>query len=178
MSEADHGRVVPVFAGSGGLEQQGWDVSAAGLPGLGAAGADAVVLTVRGELDMVTVPALRTALAPAFVGRLDPEGALPGNGATDSPTADTLLKRPASASIPVCAVVVLDLAAVTFLSSSGLGLLVDASRVAAQHTQSLRVVTGDNRVVTRSLTIMGLETALAVFVELDAALTATGHPER
>lgn len=87
-------------------------------PGIGA---DAVVLTVAGEIDMLTAPDLQTALLAAL--------------------ADT-----------TCRQLVLDLSAVSFLSSAGLSVLVVVREDARARGVGFRLAgLDDNRAVRRSL---------------------------
>ena len=68
--------------------------------------------------------------------------------------------------------VVIDLSGVEFLASTGLAVLAEAERTAAETGQLLHVVVGDRHpVVARSLTTSGLAHHLALFSELDDALS-------
>jgi anti-sigma B factor antagonist len=66
------------------------------------------------------------------------------------------------------AVLVLDLAAVTFLDSAGLAVLVEAHRAAAPHT-ALRVV-ADQHAVLSPIQITELDRVLAVYASVEHAL--------
>lgn len=66
--------------------------------------------------------------------------------------------------------VVLDLAAVDFLSSSGLGLLVALDEDARAMDTSLRIVVDDTRAVIRPIRTMGLHEVLSLFGTLDEAV--------
>ena len=87
---------------------------------------DLTVLTVRGEVDTLTAPRLGVAL-------------------------DALLERPRSGDGRSIAV---DLEGVTFLASSGLGVLIDTARRAARDGRTLFVV-ATNRAVLRPLEVTG-----------------------
>ena len=69
-------------------------------------------------------------------------------------------------------IVVIELSAVTFLSSVGLAVLVEAERTADRSRQSLRIVVRDGRPVVRAIAASGLTDHLPVFRSLDEALAA------
>jgi anti-anti-sigma factor len=69
-------------------------------------------------------------------------------------------------------IVVIELSAVTFLSSIGLAVLLEAQRTADGCRQLLRIVVGDGRPVARSVAASGLSDHLPLFRTLDEALTA------
>lgn len=71
------------------------------------------------------------------------------------------------------AVLVVDLTAVSFLSSTGLAVLVHAQQAAGDRI-SVRVVAAD-RVVRRPIELTGLDKTLAVFASLPEALAGTGR---
>lgn len=105
----------------------------------------AVVVSVAGDVDVLTAPRLRDAVREA----LDyPEGHE----------------------------VVVDLTAVTFLGSSGLGALVAAARSAARRRQPLRVVVDHSRPVIRPLQAAGLDELLTLDRRLDEALPPASEP--
>ena len=66
----------------------------------------------------------------------------------------------------------IELSAVTFLSSVGLAVLVEAERTADRSRQSLRIVVRDGRPVVRAIAASGLTDHLPVFRSLDEALAA------
>jgi anti-sigma B factor antagonist len=68
--------------------------------------------------------------------------------------------------------VVIELSAVTFLSSIGLAVLIEAQQTADRSRQSLRIVVGDGRPVIRAIVASGLSDRLPVFRSLEEALTA------
>jgi anti-sigma B factor antagonist len=71
-------------------------------------------------------------------------------------------------------VLVVDLTAVTFLSSTGLTALVQAKLAAGERT-SVRVV-ADHRAVLQPIELTGLDTELALFPSLEQALVGTDQP--
>ncbi|MFL6268176.1 MAG: anti-sigma factor antagonist [Actinomycetes bacterium] len=101
-----------------------------------------VLLVVDGAVDGLTAPRLRTAVVEAF---------------------DRLAGR----------ALVLDLTGVTFLGSPGLRTLFDSAAEASQHDgyQPLRVVVDHSRPVVRPIEIVGLDSVLALYHEVDEALT-------
>jgi anti-sigma B factor antagonist len=98
---------------------------------------DACIVTISGEVDIYTSPALKAALA--------------------------------AASVDGCRVLVVDLNAVGFIDSSGLGVLVGALRRAREAGGDLRVVSGQEAVA-RILRITGLDRVFALHATLDEAL--------
>jgi anti-anti-sigma factor len=68
-------------------------------------------------------------------------------------------------------IVVIELSGVTFLSSVGLAVLIEAQRTADQSRQSLRIVVGDGRPVVRAIAASGLSEHLPVFRSLGEAIT-------
>jgi anti-sigma B factor antagonist len=75
--------------------------------------------------------------------------------------------------------VVVDMTDVSFLSSAGLGALVDAHDSADEHGDPLRIVVDHARPVLRPLQLSGLDQVLTLFHFLDNALrgdpAAEGH---
>ena len=69
--------------------------------------------------------------------------------------------------------VVIELNAVTFMSSIGLAVLIEAQDTADRSRQSLRIVVGDGRPVIRAIAASGLNDRLCVFRSLDEALALT-----
>ena len=69
--------------------------------------------------------------------------------------------------------VVIELNAVTFMSSIGLAVLIEAQHTADRSRQSLRIVVGDGRPVIRAIAASGLTERLSVFRSLDEALALT-----
>lgn len=67
-------------------------------------------------------------------------------------------------------IVVIELSAVTFLSSIGLAVLIEAQRTAEHSGQSLRIVVGDGRPVVRAIAASGLNGHLPVFRSLGEAI--------
>ncbi|SMD25001.1 STAS domain-containing protein [Kibdelosporangium aridum] len=65
---------------------------------------------------------------------------------------------------------ILDLTAVTFLSSPGLTALVNATLQANARQEPLRIVVDSNRPVIRPIEITGLDSVLALFHSVDEAL--------
>jgi anti-sigma B factor antagonist len=104
------------------------------------AGAEALVLTVAGEIDVLTVDRLRAAVAAGF---------------------DQL---------PEGATLVIDLTEVTFLGSPGLQALVDATRAARRLREPLHVVVDHTRPVIRPIELAGLDDVLALFHTVDQAI--------
>lgn len=66
---------------------------------------------------------------------------------------------------------VIDMKGVTFLGSAGLAVLVEAARIAPQHSAALKVV-ATARAVTRPLEATGLGEVFSVHESVDAALSA------
>lgn len=100
---------------------------------------DAVVLSVAGELDVLTGSLLRRALSESL-------------------------------SDPAAGPVILDLTQVTFMSSTGIAVLVDAKWEADQRSKPLRVVVDHATQVFRALRTTGTQELLAGYPDLDTAL--------
>lgn len=101
---------------------------------------EALVVTVSGEIDVLTVDRLRAAVAAGF---------------------DQLPDR---------AALVIDLTDVTFLGSAGLQALVEATRAARRRREPLSIVVDHARPVIRPIELAGLDDVLALFHTLDQAL--------
>lgn len=101
---------------------------------------EAVVVTVAGEIDVLTVDRLRVAVSDGF---------------------DQL---------PEGAILVIDLTDVTFLGSSGLQALVEATRAALRRREPLRIVVDHTRPVIRPIELTGLDDVLALFYTVEQAL--------
>ena len=102
----------------------------------------ALVVTVAGEIDLVTVDRLRAAVAAGFEDLRDGE------------------------------ILVIDLTKVTFLASQGLQVLVDVTQAAEQRREPLRIVVDHTRPVIRPIQMTGLDEVLALFVSIEDALHA------
>lgn len=102
----------------------------------------AVVVSVEGELDLATVPILRERLGEV-------------GDVSDSPSP-----------------LVVDLSAVTFISSSGLALLVDLNNRCGERGVRLGVVTTGS-VVPRAIQVTALDQILAIHATVDQAIA--GH---
>jgi anti-sigma B factor antagonist len=100
----------------------------------------AVVVSVAGEVDMLTAPRLSDAM----------------NSAWDR----------ADAGAPI----VVDLSRVTFLDSHGLTTLAEASSTARRAGRPLRLVVGEARMVILPLRVSGLDTRLALYPSIGDAL--------
>lgn len=101
-------------------------------------------------------------------------------GDVDSATAPRLRQVVLDAlATPDAGPVVIDMTDVSFLSSAGLGALIDAHHDADQHGEPLRVVVDHARPVLRPLQLSGLDQVLTLFHFLDNALhgnpAAEGH---
>lgn len=105
--------------------------------------ADAVVLSVAGELDVMTAPVLAAHIDGHFEHRA---------------AGDT--RR-----------LVLDLSGVTFLASAGLAVLANAVTVAARYHAEVRVAAAA-RVVLRPLSLTGLDQALRILPDVASAVAA------
>lgn len=70
---------------------------------------------------------------------------------------------------------ILDLTAVTFLGSTGLTALVDATRHANARREPLRIVVDANRPVIRPIEVTGLDDVLTLYHSVDEAVKA-GKP--
>ncbi|MFN2479404.1 MAG: STAS domain-containing protein [Pseudonocardiaceae bacterium] len=101
---------------------------------------EALVVTVAGEVDVLTVDRLRAAVAAGF---------------------DQL---------PDGATLVIDLTDVTFLGSAGLQALVDATRAARRRCEPLHIVVDHARPVIRPIELAGLDDVLALFHTVDQAV--------
>ena len=66
---------------------------------------------------------------------------------------------------------ILDLSAVEFLSSSGLGHLVALDEEGRQLSRPLRIVVNETRPVVRPITTMGLDDVLSLFDTVEEAVT-------
>lgn len=105
------------------------------------------LLTARGEVDLTTGPLLRSALHEAVE-----DAAVGRRGA---------------------GMVVLDLAAVSLLGSTGLAVLVDADGQAADQGVVLAVVVKARGPVARALQAAALDDHLTIYPDVAAALQAT-----
>jgi anti-sigma B factor antagonist len=103
-------------------------------------GREALVVTVAGEVDVLTVDRLRAAV---------------DNGFEQLPDGATL---------------VIDLTDVTFLGSPGLQALVDATRTARRRSEPLHIVVDHTRPVIRPIELAGLDDVLALFNTVDQAV--------
>jgi anti-sigma B factor antagonist len=70
---------------------------------------------------------------------------------------------------------IVDLTAVTFLDSTGLSALLDATQVSQARQEPLRIVVDTNRPVIRPIMITGLDEVLALYDTVKEALNA-GRP--
>lgn len=104
------------------------------------AGGEALVVTVAGEIDVLTVGRLRAAVVAGF---------------------DQL---------PDGATLVIDLTDVTFLGSPGLQALVEATRAARRRCDPLHIVVDHTRPVLRPIELAGLDDLLALFHTVDQAV--------
>ena len=104
------------------------------------AGGEALVVTVAGEIDVLTVDRLRAAVAAGFE------------------------------QLPDGATLVIDLTNVTFLGSPGLQALVDATRAAQRRREPLHIVVDHTRPVIRPIELAGLDDLLALFHTVDQAV--------
>ena len=95
-------------------------------------------------------------------------------GELDLLTADELTEALA-AEVARQALVVVDLTAVEFLSSSGLAALALAHRAAVEAGHVLRLVAG-NRVTLRPIQITGLADEIAVFATVPDAVAGSASP--
>ncbi len=92
------------------------------------------------------------------------------SGTVDAITAPLLEAAVAAASAAKPAAIVVDLGAVEFLASSGMGVLVAAH---ADLSPGLRfVVVADGPATSRPLTLIGIADIVGVFADLDGALAA------
>ena len=104
------------------------------------AGREALVVTVAGEIDVLTVDRLRAAVAAGFE------------------------------QLPDEATLVIDMTDVTFLGSPGLQALVDATRAARRRSEPLHIVVDHTRPVIRPIELAGLDDVLALFHTVDQAV--------
>jgi anti-sigma B factor antagonist len=102
--------------------------------------AQALVVTVTGEIDQFTVQRLRAAIAAAFNELHDEE------------------------------ILIVDLTDVTFLGSPGLQALVDVTEAAHQRREPLRIVVDHNRPVLHPLRVTGLGELLALYYTIEQAV--------
>lgn len=107
------------------------------------AGRAALIVTVTGEIDRLTVDRFRAAVTD-------------GLARVATEPADTAL--------------VLDLSAVRFLGSPGLQALVEATQAARQRREPLRIVVDHNRPVIRPIEVTGLDDQLALYPTVDEAV--------
>jgi anti-sigma B factor antagonist len=105
--------------------------------------AQALVVTVAGEIDRFTVARLRAAVTTGF----------------DQLRGGEIL--------------VIDLTGVTFLGSPGLQALVEATEAARHRREPLRIVVDNTRPVIRPIQITGLGEVLALFDTVTQALQPT-----
>lgn len=105
--------------------------------------AQALVVTVAGEIDRFTVARLRAAVTTGFDQLRDGE------------------------------ILVIDLTDVTFLGSPGLQALVEATEAARHRREPLRIVVDNTRPVIRPIQITGLGEVLALFDTVTQALQPT-----
>jgi len=108
--------------------------------GLVRAQGTAVVVTVAGEIDFVTVYDFRTAIAAGFGQLRD---------------AETLI---------------IDLTGVTFMNSEGLQALIEATQADPQGHRSLRIVADRTGSVRRRINMTGLDNILPLFDAVEDAL--------
>jgi anti-sigma B factor antagonist len=102
--------------------------------------AQAVVVTVAGEIDGFTVDGLHAAVAAGLDQLGDAE------------------------------ILVIDLTEVTFLGSQGLQALFDVAQAVRRRGEPLRIVVDHNRLVIRRMQLTGLDDVLALFDTVDGAL--------
>lgn len=99
-------------------------------------------------------------------------------GEVDSATAARLREVVRDAlHLPDAGPVVIDMTDVAFLSSAGLGALVEAHRDADRAGEPLRVVVDHTRPVLRPLQLSGLDQVLTLFHFLDTAVRGDPAPE-
>jgi anti-sigma B factor antagonist len=98
----------------------------------------AVVVSLSGDVDMLTAPQLLPAVEHCI---------------TDGE----------------CSLLVVDLAEVTFLASSGLGALLDVREFAERHELPFRLVVDENRHVLRPFEITGITNVLTIYRTVDEA---------
>jgi anti-anti-sigma factor len=95
-------------------------------------------------------------------------------GAIDVTTQDTFAEAVRDALQREMSSVVIDLAAVTFLASPGLAVLVEAQEHAMRTHKDLQVAIG-NEVVKRSIQLTGLAQILSLVPDVETALGGAGH---
>lgn len=100
----------------------------------------ALVVTVAGEVDVLTVQRLRAAVTAGFDQLRDGE------------------------------ILILDLTNVTFLGSPGLQALVEATRAARRRREPLRIVVDNTRPVVRPIQLTGLDGILTLYDTVEQAL--------
>lgn len=93
-------------------------------------------------------------------------------GEIDSLTSPDLADAVRAALGDVSETVVLDLSAVSFFSSTGLSVLIEASATAHDAGKPLRIVVGDSGAVLRAVEITGLDRRLDIYDSVDDALAA------
>lgn len=103
---------------------------------------EALVVTVAGEIDLLTADRLRVAVAAGFENLRDGE------------------------------MLVIDLTQVTFMDSRGLQTLVDVTQAAQQRPEPLHIVVDHTRPVIRPIQVTRLHEVLALFDTLEDALHA------
>jgi anti-sigma B factor antagonist len=91
------------------------------------------------------------------------------SGEIDIATTETAAEAIRAAVAPPIRLVLIDVSAVTFCSSAGLGNLVEARRLAGEHDISLALV-GVGRPVDRPLEITGLGPHFSIFASVQDAL--------
>lgn len=91
------------------------------------------------------------------------------SGEIDIATTEFAAESIRAAVAPPANLVLIDVSAVTFCSSAGLGNLVEARRLAGQHGIQLALV-GVGRPVDRPLTITGLGREFRIFASIEDAL--------
>jgi anti-sigma B factor antagonist len=91
------------------------------------------------------------------------------SGEIDIATTEFAAEAIRAAVVPPARVVLIDVSAVTFCSSAGLGNLVEARQLAGQHGIDLALV-GVGRPVDRPLTITGLGRDFRIFASVEDAL--------
>jgi anti-sigma B factor antagonist len=90
-------------------------------------------------------------------------------GAIDMTTQATFAQAVQEAWRQECPLVVIDLAGITFMASSGLAVLVEAQETAMRTRKNLRVAIG-NEVVRRSIELTGLAQILSLTPDVRTAL--------
>jgi anti-sigma B factor antagonist len=92
------------------------------------------------------------------------------NGEVDLSTGGRLRDTVSSVLQQSAGPVILDLSAVEFLSSSGLGHLVALDEEGRRLSRPLRIVVNETRPVIRPITTMGLDDVLTLFSTVDEAM--------